>query len=377
MLRRIWTVIQKEFIQTFRDRRTLMMTLSMPIIQLLLFGYALNMSVDHIPTIVANQSRDSASQAYVDAAVVSGYFDVVEYVSSQAEVIRAIDEGRAQAGIVIPPDFSAHVERGDAQVLFLVDGSDLFTSQSAYNAAIIIAEAHATEVLMKKVERSGLAVEGTSFLPLDALVRILYNPDMKTLWFIIPGMCAMLLQTQSIVLTATAVVREREMGTIEQLLVTPIRPVELMLGKIAPNILLAMLNLLTVLAIGIFGFGVPFQGDFWLFLWLAFLYVFSGLGLGLLISTLSQNQRQTQQLIMVMMMLGVVLSGFMFPREAMPVLLRLAGNLFPLTYFIPISRGIITKGVGIKFFWDQVIAMVIYSVVIMLAASRAFKQGLD
>ena len=377
MLRRIWTVIQKEFIQTFRDRRTLMMTLSMPIIQLLLFGYALNMSVDHIPTIVANQSRDSASQAYVDAAVVSGYFDVVEYVSSQAEVIRAIDEGRAQAGIVIPPDFSAHVERGDAQVLFLVDGSDLFTSQSAYNAAIIIAEAHATEVLMKKVERSGLAVEGTSFLPLDALVRILYNPDMKTLWFIIPGMCAMLLQTQSIVLTATAVVREREMGTIEQLLVTPIRPVELMLGKIAPNILLAMLNLLTVLAIGIFGFGVPFQGDFWLFLWLAFLYVFSGLGLGLLISTLSQNQRQIQQLIMVMMMLGVVLSGFMFPREAMPVLLRLAGNLFPLTYFIPISRGIITKGVGIKFFWDQVIAMVIYSVVIMLAASRAFKQGLD
>ena len=377
MLRRIWAVIQKEFIQTFRDRRTLMMTLSMPIIQLLLFGYALNMSVDHIPTIVADQSRDSASQAYVDAAVASGYFDTVEYVSGQAEVIQAIDEGRAQAGIVIPPDFSARVERGDAQVLFLVDGSDLFTSQSAYNAAIIIAEAHATEVLMEKVERSGLVADSESFLPLDALVRILYNPDMKTLWFIIPGMCAMLLQTQSIVLTATAVVREREMGTIEQLLVTPIRPVELMLGKTAPNILLAMLNLLTVLGIGIFGFGVPFQGNFWLFLWLAFLYVFSGLGLGLLISTLSQNQRQTQQLIMVMMMLGVVLSGFMFPREAMPVLLRLAGNLFPLTYFIPISRGIITKGVGIEFFWDQAIAMVIYSVVIMLAASRSFKQGLD
>ncbi len=377
MLRRIWAVIQKEFIQTLRDRRTLMMTLSMPIIQLLLFGYALNMSVDHIPTIVADQSRDSASQTYVDAAVVSGYFDVVEYAPGQAEVIRAIDEGRAQAGIVIPPNFGARVERGDAQVLFLVDGSDLFTSQSAYNAATIIAEAHATEVLMEKVERSGLAAEGMSFLPLDVLVRILYNPDMETLWFIIPGMCAMLLQTQSIVLTATAVVREREVGTIEQLLVTPIRPVELMLGKIAPNILIAMINLLTVLAIGIFGFGVPFQGNFWLFLWLAFLYVFSGLGLGLLISTLSQNQRQTQQLIMVMMMLGVVLSGFMFPRDAMPVALRLAGNLFPLTYFIPISRGIITKGVGIAFFWDQVIAIVIYGTVIMFAASRMFKQGLD
>jgi len=377
MLRRIWTVIQKEFIQTFRDRRTLLMMISMPIIQLLLFGYALNMSVDHIPTIVADQSRDSASQAYVDAAVVSGYFDVVGYVPSQAEVIRAIDEGRAQAGIVIPPDFGARVERGDAQVLFLVDGSDIFTSQSAYNAAIIIAEAHATGVLMGKVERSGLVAERESLLPFDALVRILYNPNMETLWFVIPGMCAMLLQTQSIVLTATAVVREREVGTIEQLLVTPIRPVELMLGKIAPNILIAMINLLTVLGIGVFGFGVPFQGNFWLFLWLAFLYVFSGLGLGLLISTLSQNQRQTQQLIMVMMMLGVVLSGFMFPRDAMPVVLRLAGNLFPLTYFIPISRGIITKGVGIGFFGDQVVAMVIYSAVIMFAASRAFKQGLD
>ncbi len=377
MLRRIWAVIQKEFIQTFRDRRTLMMTLSMPIIQLLLFGYALNMSVDHIPTIVADQSHDSASQAYVDAAVVSGYFDVVEYVPGQADVIQAIDEGRAQAGIVIPPDFAARVERGDAQVLFLVDGSDLFTSQSAYNAATIIAEAHATEVLMEKVERSGLVTDSESFLPFDALVRILYNPDMETLWFIIPGMCAMLLQTQTIVLTATAVVREREVGTIEQLLVTPIRPVELMLGKITPNVLIAMINLLTVLAIGVWGFGVPFQGNFWLFLWLAFLYVFSGLGLGLLISTLAQNQKQTQQLIMVMMLLGVVLSGFMFPRDAMPVLLRLAGNLFPLTYFIPISRGIITKGVGITFFWDHVIAIAIYSVVIMFAASRVFKQGLD
>lgn len=377
MLRRIWAVIQKEFIQTFRDRPTLVMTLSMPIIQLLLFGFALNMNVDHIPTIVADQSRDSASQAYVDAAVVSGYFDVVEYVPDQADVIQAIDEGRVQAGIVIPPHFGTRVERGDAQVLFLVDGSDLFTSQSAYNAATIIAEAHATEVLMEKVERSGLMVDRESFLPFDALVRILYNPDMETLWFIIPGMCAMLLQTQTIVLTAAAVVRERETGTVEQILVTPIRPGELLVGKIAPNILIAMINLLTVLAIGAWGFGVPFQGNFWLFLGLAFMYVFSGLGLGLLISTVAQNQKQTQQLIMVMMLLGVVLSGFMFPRDAMPVLLRLAGNLFPLTYFIPISRGIITKGVGITFFWDQVVAIAIYSVVIMFAASRVFKQGLD
>ncbi len=377
MRQRIWAVMQKEFIQTLRDRRTLMMLLSMPIIQLLLFGYAVHLSVEHIPTAVADQSRDSASQAYVDAMEASGYFDVVAYVPGQAEVTRAIDEGRVQAGIVIPPDFAARVERNDAQALFLVDGSDLFTSQSAYNAATAIADAHATSVLVKRFERSGQVSEDQSLLPLDALVRILYNPNLTDLWFVIPGMCAMILQTQTIALTTAAIVREREMGTIEQLLVTPIVPSELMIGKIVPNIVIALINMLTILALGVFAFHVPFQGSFWLFFWLAFMYVFSGLGLGLLISTISQNQQQAQQLNMALALVGLLLGGFMFPRNAMPAALRLVGNLFPLTYFIPISRGIITKGIGIEFLWEQVVALFIYVVVVMTFASRAFKQGLD
>jgi ABC-2 type transport system permease protein len=377
MLQRIWTVIQKEFIQTFRDRRTLLIQLSMPVIQLLLMGYAIDMNVDHIPMVVADQSHDSASQAYVDDLVASGYFDIAGYAPSQAQVTQIIDEGRAKAGVVIPPDFATRVAHGDGQVLFLVDGSDLVTSQAAYNTATIIAEVHATGVLMEKVARSGLLAKGQSLLPLEALVRILYNPNMEALWFVIPGMCAMILQMQSVALTAAAVVRERETGTIEQILVTPIRPGELMLGKIGPNILIAMANLMTILAMGVFAFGVPFQGDFWLFFWLAFMYVFSGLGLGILISTLSENQHQAQQIIMMMMLLGIVLSGFMFPRDKMNIPLRLAGNLFPLTYFIPIARGIVSKGIGVEFLWEQVIAMLIYSIVIMLFASRAFKQGLD
>jgi ABC-2 type transport system permease protein len=377
MWQRIWAVIQKEFIQTFRDRRTLLIQLSMPIMQLLLIAYAVDMNVDHIPMVVADQSHDSASQAYVDALVTSGYFDVVSYVPNQAEVIQAIDEGDALAGIVVPSDFSTQVERGEAQVLFLVDGSDLMTSQSAYSNASIIAEMHAMDVLMEKVERSGLLAAGQSLLPLDARVRVLYNPNINALWFVIPGMCAMILQMQSVSLTAAAVVREREVGTIEQILVTPIRSGELMLGKIIPNILIAMANLLTILAMSVFGFGVPFQGNFWLFFWLAFMFVFSGLGLGLLISTISQNQNQAQQVIMMLMMLGIVLSGFMFPRDKMNIVLRLTGNLFPLTYFIPIAQGIISKGTGIEFLWEQVIALFVYVLVIMVAASRAFKQGLD
>jgi ABC-2 type transport system permease protein len=385
MLRRTWAVMQKEFIHIVRDRRTLLILISMPMIQLLLFGYAINMSVDHIPTVVADQSLDAASHAYVDAMVTSGYFDVVDYALSEAGVVQAIDEGRAQAGIVIPPNFAARVERGQAQVLLLVDGSDLFTSLSAYNAAAVNAQAHATEVLMTRIERAGLArrfgsgqadgIQG--LLPLDTRIRILYNPNLDDLWFVIPGMAATLLQVQSIALTAAAVVRERERGNIEQILVTPIRSAEFMLGKMLPTATIAIVNLLTILAIGVFWFNVPFQGSFWLFLWLALLYVLSGLGLGLLVSAVSQNQKQSLQLVGVATMIGVMLGGFIFPRYTMPALLRFAGNLFPLTYFIPICRGIITKGVGIGFLWEQVAALAIYIVVIIVLTARAFKPGLD
>jgi ABC-2 type transport system permease protein len=385
MGRRIWAVIQKEFIQTLRDRRTLAIQLALPLIQLFLYGYAIRMNVDHVPMVVADQSLDAASRAYVEAMTTSGYFDVVAYVPGQGEAVRAVDEGRAQAAVVIPPGFAARVERGEAQVLLVVDGSDLFTSQSAYNAANSIAQAHATELLMARMARTGQALRpgsgqaaGTqSLLPLDARIRILYNPNLDELWFLVPGMLAMLLQVQSITLTAAAVVREREVGTIEQLLVTPIRPGELMLGKVVPNIVIALVNLLTILGLGVFWFGVPFQGNFWLFLWLAFLYVFSGLGLGLLISTVSQNQKQAQQLIGMFTLVGIVLGGFVFPRYAMPPAIRAIGWLFPLTYFIPLSRGIITKGVGVEFMWGQVGALFVYVVVIMIFAARAFKEGLD
>jgi len=380
MLRRIWAVMQKELIQIVRDRRTLFIMVSMPMIQLFLFGYAINMSVDHIPMVVVDQSPDAASRAYVDTLVTSGFFDVVGYLSSEADVVQAIDQGRAQAGIVIPPGFAADVVSpgsGRAQVLLLVDGSDLFTSQSAYNAATLIAEVHAADVLMARIERSGRAAGRQELLPLDVRVRILYNPNLDDLWFLIPGMTAMLLQIQTIALTAMSIVRERERGNIEQILVTPIRSAELMLGKMMPAALIVFINLLTILAVGVFWFEVPFQGNFWLFLWLAFLYVFSGLGLGLLISTVSQNQKQAQQLIGVISLVGILLAGFIFPRYTMPPLIRVAGNLFPLTYFVPIAQGIITKGVGIEFLWEQVAALLVYVAMVLVLAVRLFKPALD
>ena len=377
MWHRILALIRKEFIQTLRDRRTLVIQLLLPIIQLFLLGYAISMNVRHIPTVVADQSLDDASRAYVNAMVASGFFDVTAYVPNENAVVRAMDAGEAKAGIVLPPDFATRVARGEAQALLLVDGSDLFTSQSAYNAMNAIAQDHATALLVERAVRAGTLAPDQSLLPLDLRVRILFNPNLDDLVFLIPSMVAMLLQTQTIALTAAAVVREREVGTIEQLLVTPIRPGELMLGKMAPNLVISMVNMLTIVALGVYWFGVPFQGDFGLFVGLAFLYVFTGLGLGLLISTISQNQKQAQQYAGMLMLLGLVLGGFIFPRESMPWAVRLVGNLFPLTYFIPISRGIVTKGVGFEVLWQDVAALTVYIVVVMIVAVRAFKEDLD
>ena len=377
MWRRIWALTRKEFIQALRDRRTLVIQLSLPIIQLFLLGYAISMNVRNIPTVVADQSLDDASRAYVSAMVASDFFDVTAYLPDEEAVIRAMDTGEAQAGIVLPPDFAAQVARSEAQALLLVDGSDLFTSQSAYNAMNAIAQDHATELLVERAVRAGTLSPDQSLLPLDLRVRILFNPNLDDLVFLIPSMVAMLLQTQTISLTAAAVVREREVGTMEQLLVTPIRPGELMLGKMAPNFVISMVNMLTIVALGVYWFGVPFQGDFGLFVGLAFLYVFTGLGLGLLISTISQNQKQAQQYAGMLMLLGLVLGGFIFPRETMPLAVRLVGNLFPLTYFIPISRGIVTKGVGFEVLWQDIAALTVYIVVVMIVAVRAFKEDLD
>ncbi len=374
MLQRTWSVIQKEFIQNVRDRRTLVIMLMLPLLQLLLFGYAISMNVRHIPMSVSDQSLDAASRSYLDAMQSSGYFDIVAWESNQDGVMRDIEEERARAGIIIPANFAAHTVRGDATAMFLVDGSDLFTSQSAFAAANVIAQQHAVSLATDTLARSGQTLN-TSLL--DTHIRVLYNPDMKDLWFIIPGMIALILQTQTIVLTANAIVREREAGTIEQILVTPIRPVELMIGKMVPNAVIAMFNMLTVISIGVFWFKVPFQGNFWFFLLLSLIYIAAGLGLGLLISAVSENQRQTQQLTIMFTMVGQVLGGFIFPRYAMPAIIRLVGNIFPLTYFVPISRGIMTKGIGFDFLTGQIAALVLYILIIMFFASRAFRQRLE
>lgn len=376
MLKRIWAITQKEFIVISRDRGTLTLILVIPLIQLVLFAYAIHMDVKHIPVVVADQSLDDASRSYLKDLVSSNYFEIVSTVQSQAEVVDVIDRGLARAGVVIPPDFAASVDQRSASVLFLVDGSDPFTTQSAYNMANAIAQQHALQLVLDRVGHSGGGA-AESAIPLTAHIRTLYNPDLQDLWFLVPGLIAMLLQTQAITLTALAIVRERQVGTIEQILVTPIRPIELILGKTLPNLLIALVNMLAIVAISTLGFGVPFRGSFLLYFVLTIVYIFSGLGLGLLISSFSQNQRQAQQLTMMFTFIGLVIGGFVFPRYAMPPVLQWISNLFPLTFFIPISRGIFLKGIGVPFLTGEVTALCLYVVVIVFLAVRLFRQRLD
>jgi ABC-2 type transport system permease protein len=206
---------------------------------------------------------------------------------------------------------------------------------------------------------------------------VLYNPDLKSIVYMVPGLVGLILQQQTLLLTAFAIVREREVGTIEQLLVTPIRPWELMLGKMIPNLFISFVNMSTILALGLVWFNVPFHGDISLFFALAFLFVFSSLGLGILVSTLATSQRQAQQLGTVIIMLSIMLSGFIFPREAMPPAVQWMGSFIPLTYFLRISRGLMTKGVGLASVQDSVVALVVFGIAVFVISTRTFRTRLD
>jgi ABC-2 type transport system permease protein len=375
-LQRFSSLVKKEMIQALRDRRTLAIVLITPLIELLLFAYAVDMTVDHIPTAVADKSMDAQSRALIGALTISGYFDIELYLEDEAQVVQAIDEGRVGAGIVIPPGFAKQVERGDAQALILLDGSDSFMVNSGYSAAMSIAQARAQELLVQQASRLGGSAALAS-LPIDTSSRVLYNPAMDDLIFVMPALAAMLLQVLSVNLTAMAVARERELGTIEQLLITPIRPMELMVSKMIPNVIFSSIGLLSVILLGIYWFGVPFQGDPWLFAWLSLLFIVSGLGLGLLISTVSQTQHQAQQIAMLLFMLNLLLTGFLYPRAPMPPLVQAIGNLIPLTYAVRIMRGIFTKGVGLELLWTDVLALAFYASMVMIMASISFKKRLD
>ena len=377
---RLVALILKETMQLLRDRRTLMMVFGLPVIELFLFGYAVSLTVYHIPTAIVDQNKTQQSRDFIQALVNSQYFDVTETLQSQDEVVDEMDAGHVKAGIVIPPDFPTDLENGNANVLILLDGSNSFSVQSGYSAASIVAQNYSIQLTAEKIDRAGAAagsLQQAVAMPISTSIQVLYNPDLRDLWFILPAIIGMILQSMAVVLAAMAIVREREVGTLEQILATPIRQFELILGKMIPLLVLCLVILGITLGLGVFWFGVPFKGSLWLYLWLSLMFIASSLGLGLLISTIARNQQQAQQIAQMLMIFSMLLTGLVYPRNAMPALSQFIGDLIPLTYFIRISRGIVTKGVGLGFFWGDALVLLMYSLIVMTMASFSFRNRLD
>ncbi len=372
MRSRIVAIVRKEFLQIRHDRRTLAMVLVLPIMQLILFGYAINTVVDHLPTIVFDEAADPDSRALVVAFQNSGYFDVQNYARSADELRDHIDAGRAKVGIHIPPDFGDEVLRGRPGVAQLVvDGSDPNVAQTALFAAGAVAQARAADVTANLVARTARPVPSGG---IDLRPVVLYNPSMLSVNFMVPGIIGLILQFQTLLLTAFAVVRERERGTLEQLVVTPIKPWELMLGKLIPYTITSFVAATGAVAGGRLLFGVEVNGSLLLLAVLSLLFLLGSLGVGLLVSTISQTQVQAMQTAMFVMLPSLLLSGFLYPRETMPFIIQQLSLLIPLTYYLQILRGIMVKGVGLDVLWPNVVPLAAFSLAVFTLSAWRFQK---
>jgi ABC-2 type transport system permease protein len=367
---RFWPMFRKEFIQMRRDRLTFAMMVGVPVIQLLVFGYAIQTDVRNLPTVVLDQSRTPESREIVQALENTGNFRIVTWVDGWPAVDRALARGDAQAAIVVPYEYPRALARGRTATLqVIVDASDPLTSQSAIAAAAAIAQIRNLAILTRAAGRRDV--------PLEARVRPRYNPGLRSPNYIVPGLVGVILTLTMVLITAMAIVRERERGTLEQLIVTPITKTELMLGKIAPYVGVGLIQMTAVLILGRFVFDVPLTGNIGLLYGVSLVFIIASLAFGLFISTLVRTQQQAMQASFGFMLPNILLSGFMFPRQAMPEIAQWLGLLVPLTYFLKVVRGILLKGVGLDALWQEVLILAGFAVVLIVASVRRFRKTLD
>ena len=373
--RRMATIVRKEWLHIIRDPRTLMLVIILPVMMLFLLGYAVANDVEDIPLAVADLSHTDASRTLVNKFTASGFYLVTHTAQSEAEILEMLDAGTIRAGIYIPEDFGRRISTGGSGTIqFYIDGSDPTLAQTAQLAAETVSQATSQEILIQRLERSGAGL--TINLPIDTRIRYLYNPNLRRMNFMIPGLIAVILQVQTLLLTAFAIVREREQGTLEQLIVTPVRSWELMLGKILPFVLVAFLNIAMTVAVGAIWFGVSVAGNIILLAFLSLIFLLGSLGLGVLISNISQTQMQAMYMSSFIMLPSLLLSGLLYPRDNMPWVPYYAGYLMPVTYFLEIVRGIMLKGVGLAALWVWVWPMAVFSIVVFFASVFMFHKRL-
>lgn len=365
----VWPMLWKEFLQLRRDRLTFALMTGLPAVQLLLFGYAIQTDVRKLPTVVVDDSRSTESRALMQVLQNTDNFRITAQVSSRDEARRWIERGAARVALVIPPEYQREIRRGGTGVAqLIIDAADPQSSGAAISGAQLAAQARSAQLL---AERHTLRA------PVEVRVRPWYNPAQKSATFIVPGIVGVLLTITMTLITSTAIVRERERGTLEQLIVTPIGKTSLMLGKLIPFVLVGYVQMTVILLLGVLFFDVPIRGSLMLLYALALVFIVAALGVGLLISTLARSQAQAMQLSFFVMLPNILLSGYIFPRAAMPEPAQWVGLLLPLTYFLDILRGILLKGVGIGDLTRQLAALTGLAVVLITVSVRRFSKTLD
>jgi ABC-2 type transport system permease protein len=366
---RLLALVRKEFLQLRRDPITLRMIVMVPLLQTLIFGYAINYDVKHLRTVVLDEDKSFDSRELVAKMTASAYFDVVKHVRSEAEMRHEIDTGHAVVGLVIDHDYGKNRRRGvPAKALLVVNASDTTTASQA----MAIAGGISNQISFRTLAaRAGWKESGP---PVDLRVRAWYNPDLRTATFIIPGLIAILLTFTLIQFTAMAIVRERERGTLEQLQVTPVTRVEIILGKIAPFVLIGVFQLTLIIILMRFLFQVPIAGSVIELYLVGLMFIAAVLGLGMLLSTLAKTQMQAMQMSFFFLLPFVFLSGYVFPIDGMPKIFRILSYAIPAKYFIEVVRGIVLRGAGLTELWEPVLWLTLYTLAIIgLAVSRFHK----
>ncbi len=370
-MNRIIALIKKEFLQMRRDRLTMAIAFLIPVVQLIIFGYAIQTEVKNISTIVFDQSLTTESREMLDSFTASGYFEIRFIAKSYEDINHAIDSGKAKVGIIFPPDYAKSLGRGEsAQIQIIVDASDNMTSGQARAIASTIPMLKGQAEILQKMP-------GNVTMPYDARVRAWYNPDSISAYYIVPGILAILVTMTMVLLTSVGIVREREKGTLEQLMVTPLKPLEIMIGKITPYVLLGYVQITVALIVAVTFFGVPVRGSIIELYVLTLFFITASLGLGITISNVAKTQIQAMMMSFVVLLPSILLSGFMFPRDAMPKIIYYLGYIIPATYYLEIIRGIMLKGIGITYLWSQVLMLIAITILLVGISAKKFKKTID
>ncbi len=372
MFRQLLPIITKEFRQIKRDRRVLAILTLVPAMLLLLNGYALNFDVRNIKMAVYDGEKSSQSRELVSSFLTAGYFEYTEHLTDYSMAQSLIDEGTVKLVLVIPPGFSREIISGrQTSIQLLVDGMDANAAATIIGYAQAVTQQYSQQIILRNLSKIGRK----SYIPVNYEARIWYNPEMKSAKFLVPGLIAFILAITGVIATALSIVKEKERNTIEQIDVSPIKPLSLIVGKMIPYAIISLVAAALVLIAAYFMFDVQVKGSLVMLFFATLLFVCAALGQGLLVSTIADSQQVAFQIASVVSMLPtMILSGFMFPIKSMPLFLQIISNITPAKFYLVIMRGIVLKGVGIEAFWQQMIYLLIFITVVVTISVKRFKQ---